>query len=85
MNTSAWRRDTGDKSEVHEQFNAVLNGDGGIIGIIENDSASGLLKDLSWLEFCMILTCMMCTSHSTICSDKYHKQIVSTQKRFATN
>ena len=27
----------------------------------------------------------ICTSRNTICIDKHHEQIVSTQKRFATN
>ena len=65
---------------VHEQFNAVLKGDGGVIGIIENDSALRRWM-IAGPELARILNDIKnCTSPTIICSDRHHEQIVSTIK-----
>ena len=71
--------------QIHEQLNAIVKGDGEIIGITENESA---LK--RWMvagpETARIIT-EFSVMHSTIvkCHDSHHEQIPSIQNRFAAN
>lgn len=70
---------------VHEQLNAVLKGDGGIIGITENESA---LK--RWLiagpEMARIIHDVEVTlSQKETHDNRHHEQTLTTQKRFASN
>ena len=70
---------------VHEQLNAVLKGDGGIIGITENETA---LK--RWLiagpEMARIIHDVEVTlSEKETHNNRHHEQTLSTQKRFVSN
>lgn len=70
---------------VHEQLNAVLKGDGGIIGITENDAA---LKRwmISGPEMARIIQEFQESAGlKTDEKDRHHEQALSTQKRFASN
>ncbi len=69
--------------QIHEQLNAIVKGDGGVIGITENESALQ-----RWMipgpEIARVISeiSMNSKSKSKHC---HHEQIPSIQSRFATN
>ena len=71
--------------QIHEQQNAIVKGDGGVIGITEKEDALQ-----RWMvegpEICLILGEYQ-SKHSPRCVDydRHHEQIPSTQKLFALN
>ena len=71
--------------EVHEQQNAIVKGDGGIIGITENEAA---LK--RWMVAGPEISRLLSEyeekhTHRRVDDDRHHEQIPSTPKKFALN
>ena len=71
--------------QVHEQLNAMVKGDGGVIGITENDET---LR--RWMIAGPEMASLLCSyydKHSTPkrTDNRHHEQVPSVQKRFATD
>ena len=71
--------------QVHEQLNAMVKGDGGVIGITENDET---LR--RWMIAGPEMASLLCSyydKHSTLKrnDNRHPEQVPSVQKRFATD
>ena len=70
-------------NQIHEQLNAIVKGDGGVIGVTENEAA---LRH--WMiagpETGRIIS-ELSVKHSSNSKSSHHEQIPSTQSRFAAN
>ena len=70
-------------NQIHEQLNAIVKGDGGIIGITENESAMRcwMIAGSDMTRIVSEVSIKQCGTPK--CS--YHEQIPSAQNRFARN
>ena len=69
--------------QIHEQLNAVVKGDSGVIGITEKESALRRWM-IAGLEMARIIS-EISVKHSPKSKCSHHEQIPSIQSRFATN